>query len=71
MKGTKDANLPTEDCIPPDYAVLDGDDGHPGLQALIPDYSEPKVLKITKIYVYGTSMNFHCVTGLDSLIDQS
>ena len=43
LRGTKDANLPTEDCIPPNYSVLDGDDASPTLEALIPECNEPKV----------------------------
>ena len=45
LKGTKDANLPTEECLPPDYSVLDGDAAYPKLEALIPEYNEPKVFR--------------------------
>lgn len=54
LKGTKDANLPTEECLPPDYSVLDGDAAYPKLEALIPEYNEPKVQQCLKDLRYSS-----------------
>ena len=46
LKGTKDSNLPTENCTPPECSVMEDGNVCPPLEALIPESSEAKVFKL-------------------------
>ncbi|XP_065054486.1 clustered mitochondria protein homolog [Rhopilema esculentum] len=54
LKGSKDSNLPTEDCTPPGCSVLEETGSVPELEPLIPESNQPKAQQCLKDLRYSS-----------------